>query len=366
MSKGKQRGIFERPAGSGVWWILYYDDSGRRHREKVGIKSRAIAIYQQRKTQIRFGKFEPEEVKNKNRRPVSMPEILKDKQEASKSLKGYKADIPRYRFWEEYFEGRTARSVTASDIERARAELAKTKAKSNNNRKPEGGRAIATVNRYLAVLKATFSLAIRNGKAQTNPVRGIRFEKENNARVRFLTPDEEARLFSVLPAECKPIVALALHTGLRKMELFRLAWKDVNLTQRFLRVSESKSGESRTVPLNDVALEILRRLPRQIGNPYVFPGKEKSHRTDLPHGWEQFLAQAGIADFHWHDLRHTFASRLVMAGCDLYAVMKLMGHHDLKMTERYAHLSPGYLAHAVNSLVEFWNGTATKTATSEQ
>lgn len=356
------RGIFERPAGSGVWWVLYYDEAGQRHREKVGVKSAAVGVYQQRKTEIRQGKFEPEDVRNKNRRPVMVEEIIGDKMEASKVLRGYKADIPRFEFWKAHFEGRAVRSITASDIEKARNELAKSKRKSNNNREPKGGRAIATVNRYLAVLKAAFSLSILNGKAEKNPVKGVRFQKENNERVRYLTVDEESRLFAILPAKYHALVLVALHTGLRRMELFRLQWDDTNLGQRFLRVREAKSGEGRNVPLSDVALSTLQRIPRRIDNPFVFPGDNPgTHRTDVPKSWEEFLKQAGVLDFHWHDLRHSFASRLVMAGVDLYTVSKLLGHADIKMTQRYSHLSPGHLADAVNRLNGF--STATKTAT---
>ena len=90
---------------------------------------------------------------------------------------------------------------------------------------------------------------------------------------------------------------------------------------------------------------------RLINNPYVFAGKLPGKRQqDLPQSWEDYLDKAGIEDFHWHDLRHTFASRLVMAGIDLYTVMKLLGHSSLKMTQRYAHLSPDYLKSAVGVL----------------
>jgi len=90
----------------------------------------------------------------------------------------------------------------------------------------------------------------------------------------------------------------------------------------------------------------------------VFIGKKPgTHRTDVPKSWEEFLLKAGISDFTWHDLRHTFASRLVMSGVDLYTVSKLLGHADIKMTQRYSHLSPGHLADAVNRLSDFGTGT---------
>jgi integrase len=203
------------------------------------------------------------------------------------------------------------------------------------------GTNLTTCNRYLAALKATYSMAIRNRKADRNPVKEVRLQKENNKRVRWLTPEEETRLFEVLPKEWHSLVLVALHTGLRRGELLRLKWADLNFQQRLLTVQESKAGEPRQVPMNDVVCEALREILRRLDNPYVFPGRVKGlHLTDLPKEWGTWVIKAGLDDFRWHDLRHTFASRLVMAGVDLYTVKKLLGHHDLTMTERYAHLAP--------------------------
>ena len=147
------------------------------------------------------------------------------------------------------------------------------------------------------------------------------------------------------------------------MELLKLAWADVNLQQRLITIRESKSGESRVIPLHDVVYDTLRKLPRRIDSPYVFPGKlPGSHLTEIPHSWEHFLKKANIVDFHWHDFRHTFASRLVMAGANLLEVKKLLGHHDLKMTERYAHLSPEYLKQTIQ-LLPIQGRTDTRTDT---
>ena len=187
---------------------------------------------------------------------------------------------------------------------------------------------------------------------------GIRFQKENDSRVRYLTPEEEAALFKVLPASYHPLVLIALHAGPRKMELFRLRWVDINFPRRFLRVRVAKSGEGRNVALNNDALAALQRVRRRFDSAYVFIGKQRgTHRTDVPKSWEEFLKQAGISNFTWHDLRHTFGSRLAMAGVDLYTISKRMGHADIKMTQRYAHLSLGHLADAVNRLSDFATGT---------
>ncbi len=105
------------------------------------------------------------------------------------------------------------------------------------------------------------------------------------------------------------------------------------------------------MPMNDVVCEALREILRRLDNPYVFPGRVKGlHLTDLPKEWGTWVIKAGLDDFRWRDLRHTFASRLVMAGVDLYTVKKLLGHHDLAMTERYVHLAPHHLRKAVDTL----------------
>ncbi len=141
--------------------------------------------------------------------------------------------------------------------------------------------------------------------------------KENNQRVRYLTPDEESRLFKVLPEKYHISVLSALHTGMRKTEQFSLEWRDVDFVEGQIKVRVSKSGNSRIIAMNKTLTEALKYLSkvRLIKKPYVFPGeKPVAQRTDLPKYWEQYLQSAGIENFHWHDLRHTFASRLVIVG----------------------------------------------------
>ena len=188
--------------------------------------------------------------------------------------------------------------------------------------------------------------------------------KENNARIRFLTEGEETRLFSVLPKKYKPLVTVALHTGLRKTEQLSLKWTDVDFKLGQITVRESKPGKSRVIPMNDIVETLLKRLPRRIHNPFVFVGRIAGGRLkDLPNDWEELLLTAKIEDFRWHDLRHTFASRLVMSGVDLYTVCRLLGHEDIKMTVRYAHLAPGYMKAAVNILTKRRKRTGTRTGT---
>jgi integrase len=344
----KQRGIFERPKGGGCWWVSYCDEFGHRHREKVGLRSAALDVYHQRKTEVRLGKFRPEDVQRKK---VALDQILDDYFDSCKARKVHDLDCIELKssWWKSFFSGQSAKGIKPSDLESARTILAQ-------------GFKDATINKYFSVLKAAFFLALRNGKVEKNPVCQIRMLKLNNARTRFLNDEEEERLIAVLPAEYQPMTKLAINTGLRKMELFSLQWADLNFQQRVIMVRESKSGESRTVPMNSTVMDTFKSIVRRIDSPFVFPGNlPGTHRTDLPKSWEKFLETAGIKNFVWHDLRHTFGSRLAMKGVDIYTISKLMGHKTITMTQRYAHLSPGFLHEAVNVLDRSASGTKTGT-----
>jgi integrase len=141
---------------------------------------------------------------------------------------------------------------------------------------------------------------------------------------------------------------------MRKSEQLNLKWSDVDLQHKRITVRESKAGEAWHSPINQAVIDSLKSLPRMLHNPLVFHGRNagESLKNGIKHSdWIKYLQAAEIEDIHWHDLRHTFASRLVMKGVDLYTVSKPMGHHSMEMTERYSHLAPDFLKNAVNLLV---------------
>jgi integrase len=221
------------------------------------------------------------------------------------------------------------------------------------------------VNRELAFLRRVFNVAIEDQKVDINPVRPKAFFRENNQRVRFLTNDEEARLRAALDPSHWPLVAVAIHTGLRRSEQFHLRWEHVDFANGILTVPRSKHGGARRVPMNDTVRELLRALPSRLKSAYVFPSATGETPLDacnfVRRVFVRALAAARIDGFRWHDLRHTFASRLTMAGVDLRTVQELMGHKTLAMTLRYAHLSPAHQLDAVQRLNA--EPTATTTAT---
>jgi integrase len=248
----------------------------------------------------------------------------------------------------------------------------------------------ATVNRDLDDLKSSLNKAVAWALLDANPLAGVKRSKIDAARSpRFLSADEETRLrqalddreerirrerdsanawragreYNLLPdlRQCafadhlKPLVLLSLQTGMRRGELFQLTWLSVGLVADLITVhgATAKSGTTRHIPLNSEALAVLRDWREQTGLSagLVFTGRSGEAFNNVRRSWEGALVAAGIKRFRWHDLRHTFASKLVMAGVDLNTVRELLGHSDYKMTQRYAHLAPEHKAAAVERLV---------------
>ena len=330
----KVRGVFERIPRSGIWWICYFDADGRKHREKVGRKSAAIEFYRKRKTQIMEGKKLPEKLRA---RVVPFSELANDALEYSKAHKlSYGHDVYRMAKLNETFGNRPAESVTPREFERWAAE--------HPDWQP------ATANRYRALLSLTYRLGIQNGKVTQNPARLMRHRHENNARLRWLTQNEEKDLRAAIETNSSrhlPELDVALNTGLRRSEQYRLTWDSLDFERQILTVAQSKNGETRHIPLNSTALSALLLL-KQHCDPTgrVFGGLG-------PRCWfDPAVKMAGLADFTWHCLRHTFASRLAMAGVDLRTIQELMGHKTIAMTCRYAHLAQSHKLAAVERLSE--------------
>jgi len=152
-----------------------------------------------------------------------------------------------------------------------------------------------------------------------------------------------------------PMVLLSLNTGMRRTEVFHMRWSDIDFNNQTLVIhgATAKSGRTLHIPLNTEALDALEawRDHREEGTELAFPAKDGRPFHNVKKAWEGVLSDAGITAFRWHDMRHHFASRLVMAGVDLNTVRELLGHADMRMTLRYAHLAPEHKAAAVAKLV---------------
>jgi integrase len=283
---------------------------------------------------------------------ILLADVIDEYLSATRSIKRSWKDDQRYgKTWKARLGGRALEEVKAADLDRVRVQRLETVAAEKGHR-----RAItpATVNREFAFLRRVYNIAIRDGQVESNPVAKLKALKEPSGRVRYLADEEEQQLMTVLPtAEDRDRVRVLLQTGFRRGEFLGLRWRDVDFKAGVLTIPRSKNGETRHVPMTSEVRAILSRRVRPLdSSSLLFPNSE-GHR-DLR--WatktvQTALRAAQIGGFRFHDLRHTFASRLAMEGVELMTIRELMGHKSMAMTLRYAHLSPGHRRAAIERLV---------------
>jgi integrase len=319
---------------AGVYWSDYYV-SGRRKRERIGPDKRlAQTVLRKRKVAIAEGKY-----LDKREVPHCTFNELADLYLAWAQVnhQGYVGTRSRVELFRREFGSRQLRDITPLLVDAYVSRHASI-------RKP------ATVNRDLVVLRHMFQKAREWGKALDNPVSHQKPLRVNNRRLRYLSHEEIPRLLSAADEILRPLLIVALHTGLRRSELFALTWQDVDVKQGVIRVVYTKNGERREIPMTDTLLATVQQLPRRLASDYMFPGKTGKGVVDVRKRFHRTLQEAGIEGFVFHDLCHTFASHLVMAGVDLMTVKEFLGHKDLEMTLRYAHLAPDYKRAAIARL----------------
>ncbi len=349
----KQRGIFEKISDSGIWWVRYADSTGHIRREKAGTKSAAVALYHRRKTEVLQRAKLPESLR---RRSISFTEIAQDAEKYSKvKHRPHMHDNVRVQTRKllEWFGDRSADSILPSEIERRLSEHAVTP---------------ATFNRYRSNLSLIYKLAMQDKKVTTNPARLVGQRRENNARLRFLSAEEETALRKSIREHCpkrEREFELALHTGMRRSEQYGLCWSGVRFDLGLITIPRSKHGEARHIPINSAARTALVALlkDRQGQADFVCPGG--MGKKGYGDRWFFDCAKkAGVVGIVWHSLRHTFISRLAMKGTDFRTLQEVAGWKSLAMVMRYAHLSPSHLQEAVERLVST-ERTDTKTDTSQ-
>jgi integrase len=317
-------------------WYIDFTFKGQRIRESIG-PSRKDA-------EKVIAKQNPEIVENKyldirkEPEPIKFYDFAKEYLAWSKTNKkpsSYDREISSMRRLDREFGGKVFQEITTWQIE-------KWKAKRKEEVKP------ATVNHELALLKHMYIKEVEWGKCRENPAKKVRLLKGEVKRVRYLMPDKVQTLLSNCVDHLRPIVTVALHTGMRKGELLGLRWDQVNFDQGIITLLDTKNHERRDVPINETVKATLKGIARK--GDYVFCNGEEKPFGRVHRSFHTALKKSGIEDFKFHDLRHCFASALVMAGEDLYTVAELLGHKSLEMTKRYAHLSPKFKKRAVNVL----------------
>lgn len=374
--KGKEdkaRGVFERPKGSGVYWIHWYDHVGKRHRQKIG----TFAEAKRRRGEV---KSIVHRVKKKLEHPSALVEAgyldrshlgLGTDLTLRDFIKDCLPELKQNRTWkdQERFAKTWVRLIGDSklvDVEAKHAVKRRTA-------RLERGIAPATCNREVEFLRSLLNKAVRDGHLQVNPLSKLKDLPEDNKRIRWLRFEEEERIQTQLSQEDFEIVAFAMDMGLRRSKVFGLAWRDVHFEgQGWVDVKDAKAGSSRQVPImTDRVRDLLERRKANQKGPWVFPSTARHPKgqgeSQGERQWERHLngdgfckrkfrpavRRAEVLDFKFHDLRHTFCSRLVMAGVPLRTVMELAGHKNFQTTLRYAHLAPESFTAASSSLNEY-------------
>jgi integrase len=361
----KVRGVFYR---RGAWWCRWFEQ-GRERIEKCDSKSQAQTRYGQHRARIREERFFP---KAQSTPAITLRAWLARCLEGSTNRGILNERIYNRRFSLGSLGPKRLTDITSEDVKRLqtvmRLKLKPRNPKAPNHVPPERKWSDGTVNRHMGYLKHCLALAVKDEKITRNPFAGIKFFPEVST-TRFLSEEELIRLQSVMNPKDWPLVALAVETGLRREEQFKLRWEFVDLETGLLTLPLPKGGKSRYVPLSEMAKGVLRGLDSLFRSAWVFPSPKDDTRPMDSRSWirrhvEPALRRAGIVGVSWHTLRHTCASRRIMAGVDLVSVKEILGHRDIQTTLRYSHLDPRHLQAAINrgSFV----GTVAPTVAKEQ
>ncbi len=319
-------------------WYIDYRFKGRRIREMVGpSKVLAQAVLQKRKVEIAENKFLDVQKDSKIKFKDFAATYLEMHSKPNK-LSWKSSDFYILKSLVSFFGEKCLSEIDSLMVEEYKIERRMQVSP-------------ATTNRALACLKSMFNRAIDWNMAKDNPVKKVKFFKEQTGRLKYLEQEQIAKLLRVCAPMLKAIVTVAIHTGMRKSEIKFLHWNDIDFKKGFICLLRTKNNEKRYIPINTAVREALMSVRKHPDSSYVFWGKD-GEPFNFRKSFETALRKCDIFAIRFHDLRHTFASHLVMAGVDLNTVRELLGHKDLKMTLRYSHLSPDHKTRAVDLLYQ--------------
>lgn len=344
-------GLFKR---NRVWWMSF-SYQGRQVRRSTGTSDRRLAEGILSKVKVKLIEGEHfDKLEEQERTVKEMLERYTKERALGTNAVGIRRDRSVLKHLLPVFGSMVLAQVTPKSIAAYRTQRQVEKAKPS------------TIVKELGLFKAAFNVAIREWEwCRDNPVQRVSMGRVNNARVRYVDDATFERICFACPAWLKPIVVVARYTGMRRENLVTLMWSQVDLTRRFVVLEHTKNGDRLGLPLCEPVLRVLEELRRKRGlGQRVFMSADREPVTGDAIGmaFKRACSQAGVTDFRFHDLRHTFASALVQRGVDLYRVQRLLGHRDGRMTQRYAHLAPENLRDAV----EVFNGDYHKFSTRQE
>ncbi|MFC1683091.1 tyrosine-type recombinase/integrase [Candidatus Zixiibacteriota bacterium] len=322
--------IFERPGKRRSTWYIDFTYKGRRHIRAVGPDRKMAELAAKKiETEIFEGKFFPDSKRSKVRlREFAVEYVEKYSKRRKRS---WKRDLGTLKHLLPIFGDMCLADIMPKMIENYRI-----------SREQEGVMP-ATINREHALLKHMFTKAMDWGYVKENPAKRVRLAKEH-PRIRFLTKDEIRSLLAAAgeskASHLKPILIMALDTAMRRGEIFNLRWEDVDFGRRAIQVKKTKNDQPREVPMTDRLYETLWDWKKKsLDKEYVFANTNGKSITTVRTAFTVALRKAGIKDFRFHDLRHTAASQMYMAGLDIKLIKEIGGWKTLAMVDRYSHLT---------------------------
>jgi len=330
------KGLYKR---NEIWWMTYRDAIGTQRFEscKTSNKREAEKRLIDRRKEAQEGLLTAAPIK-----PLSIDELRQRYLDFVAHQRGVATKRIHFAHFARVWGNPPIHSLTVDVLDQYRG-----------HRRGEGVGS-STINREMATLKHALSKAVEwklLRKAAREELAAIKKYQEPDGRLRYLSgPAEAEHLLEACDDSLRPIVLTALHTGMRKGELLSLTWESIDMMHGFIRLKQTKNGKARALPFNETLWSLFSGLRTRQDVPWVFHDLEGKRYQDVRHAFDRACEAAGLTDFHFHDLRHTFASWLVMKGVPLATVSALLGHTSPTMTLRYAHLSPKHLTSAVRVL----------------
>ena len=329
-----EHGLFAYRTKAGeIRFGISYSAHGRRVREMVGgSKTLAKNVLAKRRAEIVENRFE---FPTRRQSPTVSEFCDTYMAHAKLSKRSWLRDAGVIKKLKTFFPSKRLSGISTFDIEAYRRKSAESVTR-------------ASTNREVAIVRHMLALAVKWGVIENNPALGVKLFREEERAVRVLNDEEQAALLAACTEHLRSIVVLALSTGLRRGEALSLSWQDVNLRERVITVQHSKSGRVRHIPLNSTVCAVLEGIPGpRSGNVFKWQGNPI---LSVTRSFRTAIKRSGIRPCRFHDLRHTFATRLVLAGVDIVTVKELLGHRDICTTMRYSHPSPESKRRAVELL----------------
>lgn len=348
--KGRlDRGLFAKPNVQGklLWYVRLFHNRKSKKFGPFSTKTMAREFYEKSKREQREGRFFPERYHQHGYPLVSewIKHYLTTLPGTGKTPKTQREEHRYAAWWIKRLAQKRLHHLTPEDVEARKRELV------------EQGYAAETIRHYLKFLRHALNVAIRDRKLEKSPFAHVAMPKVSQGKTRFLNMEEEIRLLEALGPVYGPWARLAILTGLRQAEQFRLKWTDVDLEQGIISLPQTKAGRCQYALLNEEAKCILKNLTSWKDSKWVFPSQTKGTHLDPKNFYHrvyvQALRRANLQDVNWHTLRHTFASRLAMNGKGDSTVAALLRHSGTALVQRYAHLSPTHLREAVESVANY-------------